>query len=712
MMRSKAMERQSPINVAQAGGITAMDGPISPPPVTGSATNELPAYISNGVVGLRVRDNPLVPGMALLSGFSGEHPERKIEAAAFAPYPVAGDICLDGVWMSDAPQCVRIVDQAYDFSTAELSTRLYFKVSGRRATIVITAFCSRDQPTVVCQEIAIKVEAASDLKVRARIDLSGIEGRALRYNRNTPGEAKPSSAGSLLWESAGAVSTCGVAYVTEFVGDSSEPQRPPLDGEGLRSEYVLRARRGRQYKLRQLVSMVPSALHSQPDYQAARLIAMAADIGFDAIRKNNRACWAELWKSRIRLVGADKRWQAMADAAFFYLMSSAHSSSPSSTSMFGLATWHDYHYYFGHVMWDIETFCVPPLIFFQPDAAQGILDYRLRNLESARNNARLMGRRGLQFPWESAPCSGEEAAPMPGSAAWREDHASLDIARAFALFADVTGDAAFLRDKTWPVLSGVAEWIKSRVTKRRGKYEIRASMGIAERKSPSDNAVFTNISARTVLLDAISVAKRLNKPIDPAWCEIATKMVIPKRGQVIISHDGFRLDEEKAATPDPLMGIFPLGCNFDSETEKATLDYYLKIAKRYIGSPMLSALYGVWAARSGSRRLALEMLERGYGDFCTGRFMQTLEYRKDVFPEQPPAGPFFANLGGFLLGLILGFSKIHPGPENPQNWSTGTVVLPAGWRSIEIDQIWIRGKPWRLSATQGEPCAKLTPQVR
>jgi hypothetical protein len=47
---------------------------------------------------------------------------------------------------------------------------------------------------------------------------------------------------------------------------------------------------------------------------------------------------------------------------------------------------------------------------------------------------------------------------------------------------------------------------------------------------------------------------------------------------------------------------------------------------------MLSALYGVWAARTGSRRLSLEMLERGYGGFITGGFMQTLEYRKDVFP--------------------------------------------------------------------------------
>jgi protein-glucosylgalactosylhydroxylysine glucosidase len=54
-----------------------MDGPISPPPVGGTAGNELPAYMSNGVVGLKVRDNPLSPGMALLSRFSGEHPERK-----------------------------------------------------------------------------------------------------------------------------------------------------------------------------------------------------------------------------------------------------------------------------------------------------------------------------------------------------------------------------------------------------------------------------------------------------------------------------------------------------------------------------------------------------------------------------------------------------------------------------------------------------------
>jgi trehalose/maltose hydrolase-like predicted phosphorylase len=126
--------------------------------------------------------------MTQLSGFSGEHPERKIEAAAFAPYPIAGDISLDGVWMSETSQNVRIIDQACDFSTGELTTRLAFHAGGHRAKIAVMAFCSRDQPTLVCQEISLEVDGACDIRVRAKIDLSGIEGRALRYNRDTPGK--------------------------------------------------------------------------------------------------------------------------------------------------------------------------------------------------------------------------------------------------------------------------------------------------------------------------------------------------------------------------------------------------------------------------------------------------------------------------------------------------------------------------------------------
>ena len=148
--------------------------------------------------------------------------------------------------------------------------------------------------------------------------------------------------------------------------------------------------------------------HAEPDFQAVRQVALARKRGFEAIRAANRDVWSDLWKGRITLVGADRRWQALADAALFYLLSSTHVASPASTSIFGLATWHDYHYYYGHVMWDIETFVVPVLSLLQPHAAESILDYRTRSLPAPPAMPVCVADRGLQFPWESAPSSGQE----------------------------------------------------------------------------------------------------------------------------------------------------------------------------------------------------------------------------------------------------------------------------------------------------------------
>lgn len=71
-------------------------------------------------------DVPLIPGLALVNGFAGEHSERRAEAAALAPYPVAGDLAINGIWLSDAPNLVRDLEQAYDFATGEVTSRFTF----------------------------------------------------------------------------------------------------------------------------------------------------------------------------------------------------------------------------------------------------------------------------------------------------------------------------------------------------------------------------------------------------------------------------------------------------------------------------------------------------------------------------------------------------------------------------------------------------------
>ncbi len=430
-----------------------MSQPINPPTAIGSGRRELPAYVSNGLIGMRVRDLPFTAGMTLLSGYTGEHPERKIEAAAVAPYPLAADLAIDGVWLSDAPHQAGDFEQAYDFASGELTTRFRFRAGGKAARVEVLTFCSRADPTLACQEITVTLDAACEVSLRAIVDATDADGRPVSTMRDTPGEEAPAVDGALLWESAGALSTCGVALVTRLTGaGETQPNRPPLMGDCLSSEYAVKARAGRSLRLIQIASLVPSVMHASPDQHAVRLAAKAKRDGFETLRARNRALWDELWKSRIVLHGAGEYWQGLTDAAFFYLNASVHPSSPSSTSIFGLATWHDYHYYYGHVMWDIEAFAIPPLSVLQPPAAHALLDYRWRNLAGARRNAQLFGRRGLQFPWESAPGSGEEAAPLPGTAAWHEDHVSLDVAHAFAFLAATTGDEAFARLKAWPVL--------------------------------------------------------------------------------------------------------------------------------------------------------------------------------------------------------------------------------------------------------------------
>src|SRR5437879_2940369 len=144
-----------------------MTEPINPAIVRGAGGKELPAYLSNGVIGLRVRDNPLTAGMALLCGYCGLHPEKKVEAAAVAPYPLAGNIAVNGVWLSDQPRRLAALDQAYDFSNGELTTHLRLELQGVTAEIEILTFCCRHQPTLVTQEIVLRVSAACELKLQS-----------------------------------------------------------------------------------------------------------------------------------------------------------------------------------------------------------------------------------------------------------------------------------------------------------------------------------------------------------------------------------------------------------------------------------------------------------------------------------------------------------------------------------------------------------------
>ena len=153
-----------------------------------------------------------------------------------------------------------------------------------------------------------------------------------------------------------------------------------------------------------------------------------------------------------------------------------------------------------------------------------------------------------------------------------------------------------------------------------------------------------NMAASVVLNEALALAQRFDARVPRRWRDIADHLFIPmgRKHSVILNHDAYDLSEEKGETPEALAAFFPLTYRTDPAIERATTAYYLKLSPRYVGSPMLSALLGVYAARLGDRERAADLFERGYAEFVLEPFHQTSEYHPKVFPEQPRAAPMFA----------------------------------------------------------------------
>jgi trehalose/maltose hydrolase-like predicted phosphorylase len=688
-----------------------MPEPTSPPIVSGRAVRSLPPYVSNGVIGLRYPGLPHLPGTTMVNGFAGIDPDDGVEGFARAPFACATDIEIDGVSAASAPEWTRLVSQRYDFATGELHTKWTFTVGAVSASVETLIFCPRSVPALVACEITVRVDGAADIALTGGLDPTGVPGTGDAHAQ--PQDQGPNEGvdGRLRWHSPGDISTLGMAYATAFRGAADRGRETATrDARGrFSTTYRIRARPGRPYRLSLVSASVPELSHARPDEQAGRLAALAVKRGPERLRAENRAIWNELWKGRITIDGADARWQAITDASTFYLLTSSHASSLASTSLFGMAYWPNYHYYHGHVMWDIETFTVPPLVLLAPDAARSLLDYRYRHLEAARQNAFLHGRGGAMYPWESCPIHGDEV--TPGARPYTEDHVSLDIGLAFLAYVHGTGDRDYARRIAWPVLRAVGEFVASRVVRTGRGFELMDTVGPREHYEPVSNNAYTNMAAATLLRGTIDLAGLIGDGVPALWAEIADGLVVPldSRRGTILNHDGARLSEPQGGVPEGAAGLFPVGYRSPEDVELATYRYAaMEQAPRYVGAPMLSSLLPVYAARAGDRALARALLEAGFGDFVNEPFLEPDEYPRSR-TDRPRASPMFANLSGYLNGLLYGFTGIRLGPREPELWAERAVVLPLGWRQIHVDRLWIRGTPWQMDAMQGAERAILVP---
>ena len=289
-----------------------MSVPINPPAVADRASVNCPPMWQTVLSACGSGSTPR-RRLALLSGYTGEHPERRIEAAAVAPYPVAADIALEGVWLSDVPHQVADLEQAYDFSCGELTTPLAFAARGRRRGSRSSPSAAARTPRWSARKSLSRWTARASSSLRAIVDAAGLAvGAAPRARRRRASRGR----GRRLPAVGIGRAACRPAaspLSPNCCGAGDRPPKPPRLAGERPGQPIRLCRAGRpEVRLRQIASRDPR--RTAPDAPTSRPPAWRRRPG----RRIRRIRAAEscsvggrLWKGRIRLAGAastGRRW--------------------------------------------------------------------------------------------------------------------------------------------------------------------------------------------------------------------------------------------------------------------------------------------------------------------------------------------------------------------------------------------------------------------
>lgn len=662
-----------------------------------------PAYLSNGLIGVRPGPNPLAKAQTCVSGFDFVHPAYKVECLSPAPYPLETDIRIGRASLLKHPDLVKIRRQTLDISCGELATQMEFTPpGGAQVTIEVLQFASRSVPSLLCQQISVTPSADTEIEFVPRMEDAAIPGRT--YLSQTPERTQIDLV--LGMGSGGNLSKLGVALWILTPEGQAQRQEISRDESGLSRSYILKARSGHAVRFQTIAAMVSSLYHPEPPLEAIRLASWGSMLGFETLREQNRRTWAELWKSRVRVTG-DADAQRVLDAAFFYLHSSVHVSTLTGMPPFGLS---QFSYYYGHSFWDTETWSLLPVTLTAPATARSLLEYRVRGLDYAKRKAALYGYRGAQFPWEAAPSQGFETTPTFAGTGWGEQHITPDVALGFWEYQLATADSNFLREGTWPVLCAVAEWIESRSAFTSRGFEIQNIMGPDEQVPNISNSSYMNLICKMVMTAAIRCAQMAGLSAPESWAKVRDSLVLPidKAKNIALPYDNPPSTENPAYSLDQLDFLTIHNPPVSVELLKSTHAFEDTVRQRRIAASksgqrefsigFAEAAEAATAAFAGDKRRALELFHQSWKNVWLEPFGMIRETPSQDY------GCFLTNYGSLLQTVMFGFTGLR---ISEGDWQKYPASLPAGWSKIEIDRVYVKGQPKRLVATDGAPAQLL-----
>ncbi|RAJ69799.1 trehalose/maltose hydrolase-like predicted phosphorylase [Streptomyces sp. Amel2xB2] len=502
-------------------------------------------------------------------------------------------------------------------------------------------------------------------------------------------------------------------------GVTDDHKAQPAEKLTAKQGFSFTARKGASYEFTKYVGV--DTAHTSGAFERSALTASrsAAARGWERIQAAHSAAWERLWHSDVRVQGRPEL-QKWLRSAQYGLLSGTRRGSDDSIAPAALTS----DNYAGAIFWDAETWMYPGLLSGHPDLAASVLDYRYRTREGARANARKLGYKGLFYGWTS----GRDGDLWKECHSWdpphcrTQNHLQSDIALAAWQYYLATGDRAWLRERGWPLLKGIAEFWTSRVHKNGdGSYSIRDVAGPDEYSNGVDDGVFTNAGAATSLRHAARAARLLGEEAPKEWTRTAGKLRIPydKKNKVFEQYDGYGGSTIKQA--DTVLLQYPLEWPMSKADARRTLDYYASRTDPD-GPAMTDSVHAVDAAENGEPGCsAYTYLKRSVEPFMRSPFALFSEARGEkagaADPHSgQPAQDFVTGKGGFLQVFTHGLTgqRLREGalkldPMLPPQLSRGVTLTGQHWQGRTYD-VELGAEHTTVRLTHGEPFTVETPQ--
>nr|WP_252899422.1 hypothetical protein [Lactococcus fujiensis] len=226
-------------------------------------------------------------------------------------------------------------------------------------------------------------------------------------------------------------------------------------------------------------------------------------VEYEQLKAEQEVIFAEFWdKSDIQIEG-DEELQKGIRVNLYHLFNSAGRDGKTNFAAKGLTG----EGYEGHYFWDTEMYLLPFFIYTQPEIAKELLSYRLSILPQALERAKELDFDGALFAWRTQS-GNETSAYYPAGTA--QLHINGDIAYAFQLYDQVTGDEEFIAKSREVIYNTARFWLSYGFMSKRG-FEIHEVTGPDEYTALVNNNYYTNKMAQNNLAYASELAERFSE---------------------------------------------------------------------------------------------------------------------------------------------------------------------------------------------------------